>query len=267
MKIFLCHSSKDKKLIRRLAKDLENQGFDVWLDEYKIKVGDIIVQKLQEGISDSDFLLVWLTKKATKSKWVQKEWYTKYHEEIENNRVMVLPLLADDCEVPAFLRTKRYADFRKDYQSGLVELLEVFRRQPIHNARIEIDTIEPVYWSILGCPIKIHISCENVSGGNKIVVLQRNVGEDDNVWHFQFERRLDQINQVLIGKVWYGTKKSGDLEYQEILIAIVSKERKYKRYPFNVILDYDDLLKFESKTVLRDDHTKRNPDKEEVSKT
>ena len=148
MKIFLSHSSKDKKAVRRLAKDLESQGFDVWLDEHRIKVGDVIVQKLQEGISKADFLLVWLTKKAVKSRWVQQEWYTKYHAEIENDRIMVLPLLAEDCEIPAFLRTKPYADFRSDYQAGLTTLLEVFRRQPAHNAKIQIETIDTVYWSI-----------------------------------------------------------------------------------------------------------------------
>ncbi len=259
MRVFLCHSSKDKKAIRRLAKDLGGHGIEVWLDEYKISVGDVIIEKLQEGISHCDYLLVWLTKKAILSKWAQREWYSKYHEEIESGRVMVIPLLAEDCDLPAFLRVKRYADFRKDYQAGLTELLAVFKKQPAHNAKIEIDTIEPVYWSLLGCPIKIYISCESISGGNKVIVLLRGTTEKDNIWHFQFERRLDQVNQTVVGKVWYGTMKEGNLQYQEVLVGIVPKERKYKRHPFNVTLEYEDILRFETRTILRDDRTKRKP--------
>lgn len=258
MKVFLCHSSSNKKEVRRLASDLENVGIEVWLDEYEIKVGDVIVEKLEKGIEECDYLLIWLTKKAISSPWVQREWYTKYHSEIEENKVKVLPLLAEDCEIPAFLRSKKYADFRNDYHSGLEDLLNVFNLQLIIDAKITIETIEPVYWAFTGCPIKIHISASNMPQGYKVVVFQRNTGEDENVWHFQLEKGIKKVNETVKGKVWYGTRKHGNLEYQEILTGIVPTEKKYKRHPFKVRLDYDDFLTYETYTVYRDDERKKS---------
>lgn len=124
--VFLSYSSHDKAIVWRLAKDLKDAGIHVWLDQWEIKVGDPITQKIQEGLKTCDYLAVWLTFSSVSSQWVQREWGAKYHEEISNGKVIILPLLAESCELPPLLRDKRYADFRCDYQSGLKELLEVF---------------------------------------------------------------------------------------------------------------------------------------------
>lgn len=34
----------------------------------------------------------------------------------------------EDCEVPELLKTKRYADFRKDFNKGLLELITSLKR-------------------------------------------------------------------------------------------------------------------------------------------
>lgn len=253
MKVFLSHSSSDKKSVKRLASDLRAHGIDVWFDAYEIRLGDVIVQKLQDGIEKCDFVVVWLTKKATQSHWVQREWYTKFHDEIESARTMVLPLLADNCNIPAFLRGKRYADFRNDYYSGLKELLAFFDIEPVQNVQIVIETPNPVYWSLVGCPITVHISSDSVSRGNKFVVFQRNIGEEENKWHFQYERRIDSINMTCSPRVWFGALRKGNLETHEVLVAIVPKERKYLRDPFSAKVDFEDFIAYEGITVTRDD--------------
>ncbi len=258
MKIFLSHSSKDKKAIKRLASDLQNVGFNVWLDAYEIKTGDIIVEKLSNGIEECDYLLIWLTKKSVKSPWVQREWYTKYHIEIETNKIMVLPLLAEDCEIPLFLKTKRYADFRISYTHGLKELLEVFNKQPIIGAIIEAKLNEPVAWSPEGYSIELQVSLSNLPKGYKIVCLLRNDGEDENIWHFQFERELTAINQIIKNRIWFGTRALGNYEYFDLVFAIVSTDIKYKRHPAIVNLDFDDFLAYSMKTVYRDDNESPN---------
>jgi len=40
----------------------------------------------------------------------------------------LIPVLVEDCDVPPLLNHRRFADFRKDYEAGLEELLEVFGR-------------------------------------------------------------------------------------------------------------------------------------------
>lgn len=54
--IFLSHSSNDKPFVRKLAADLRRAGFYVWVDEAEIKVGDSLIEKIEDGIDNTDFL-------------------------------------------------------------------------------------------------------------------------------------------------------------------------------------------------------------------
>lgn len=121
--IFLSHSSKNKVEIIRLAEDLRNAGVEVWIFEEHILPGDFIVKKLQEGLTKCDYLGIWLTNDSLESTWVETEWQNKLHEELEKNRVIVIPLLGGNVNIPPLLKDKRFVDFRDDYQAGLNDLL------------------------------------------------------------------------------------------------------------------------------------------------
>jgi NDP-sugar pyrophosphorylase family protein len=127
--VFLSHASADKPSVRQLAADLRAAGVDVWLDEAEISVGAPIPKSIQEGLTQSDYLAVWLTRQAVASGWVEREWQAQIFNEIEEGRVIVLPLLAETCEIPTLLRNKRYADFRGNYSAGLADLLRSLRSQ------------------------------------------------------------------------------------------------------------------------------------------
>jgi hypothetical protein len=138
--LFLSHASKDKPIVRRLARKLKSTGIRVWLDEWEIKVGDSITQLIQRAITECDCIAVWLTKNSVESKWVEREWQAKYFAEVSCDRTLVLPLLAEDCSLPIFLADKKYADFSTDFNAGLNSLLgslgiereRKFRQQVAH---------------------------------------------------------------------------------------------------------------------------------------
>lgn len=120
--LFISYSSKDKDFTLRLAKSLSNLGHKVWLDEWEIHVGDSIVTKIDSGIERADFVALILSKNSTSSPWVEREWQAKYWDEVNKRKVMVLPILLDDCKIPTLLKAKKYADFREGYEIGLVQL-------------------------------------------------------------------------------------------------------------------------------------------------
>ncbi|MHC4404420.1 MAG: toll/interleukin-1 receptor domain-containing protein [Planctomycetota bacterium] len=121
--IFISHSSRDKGFVRRLAKTLIEYRHQPWLDEWEIKVGESITSRIQEGLSSADFVAVVLTAHSVESKWVDREWKAKYWDEVNQDQVTVLPLLVEDCQIPALLTDKKYADFQIDFDRGLLELL------------------------------------------------------------------------------------------------------------------------------------------------
>ena len=122
-KIFLSHSSKDNNFVEELAKKLSADGYSVWYDEWEIKVGDSIVQKINEGISESDFLIVVLSKNSVNSKWVKEELNVSTLKNIQSNGVFILPILLDNCKIPLFLTDKKYADFSSDSKYAYGELI------------------------------------------------------------------------------------------------------------------------------------------------
>ena len=72
-RVFLSHSSRDKGMVNQIATDLAKRDIAPWLDEWKIRAGDSIPQKISVGIKDSDCVVVFLSKSAIVSKWVERE--------------------------------------------------------------------------------------------------------------------------------------------------------------------------------------------------
>jgi len=127
--LFLSHSHIDDEFAERLATDLERNGIRVWYDGWDLDIGHDLTVKIQEGIASSQFLAVILSRAAVQSAWVEKEWTTGFRRELEQRRIVVLPILYQDCELPEFLKGKKYADFRRpeDYEAALKELARCLR--------------------------------------------------------------------------------------------------------------------------------------------
>lgn len=121
-RVFLSHSSIDKDFVISLAVDLANLSHEPWLDEWEILGGESIPTRIADGLNESDFVLVVLSKDSVESPWVENEWQAKYWEEVSSKRVSVVPVLRTDCVIPTLLKTKKYIDFRHDYERGLEAL-------------------------------------------------------------------------------------------------------------------------------------------------
>ena len=109
--IFLCHSAKDKFFVRELARQLQAVGVRVWLDEAEINIGDSLTQKIGHAIEAMEFFGVVLSRHSVTSEWVQRELQVAMQRELKERKVVILPLLLEPVELPAFLRDKLYADF------------------------------------------------------------------------------------------------------------------------------------------------------------
>lgn len=111
-RVFICHSSSDKSHARRLAHALAARRIRVWIDEAEIKVGDSLIEKIEDGILCSRNLIVILTQRSVASRWCKEELRLALVRQIGGEDLKVLPALFEDCAIPGFLREKAYADFR-----------------------------------------------------------------------------------------------------------------------------------------------------------
>lgn len=91
-------------------------------------MGDSLTQRIQGAIQRASALLVILSKASVESEWCKKELSSGLIRELDEKRVIVLPVLMEDCTIPLFLRDKLYADFRTDFDSGLRNIMEAVAR-------------------------------------------------------------------------------------------------------------------------------------------
>jgi len=112
--VFLSHSHSDKPLARRLAADLRAEGHVVWIDEAEIEIGDSLVEKIREGLDQVEYVAAIISSASVESEWVKRELDIASNREIDENRVVVLPLISEKVELPGFLKGKFYADFSSE---------------------------------------------------------------------------------------------------------------------------------------------------------
>ena len=124
MPVFISYSHQDRDFVEKLAAHLVKNRAHVWIDRWELKVGDSLIEKVQSAIKTASGLIVVLSRASVASEWCKKELNAGLMRELEERRVLVLPLLLEDCEIPIFLREKRYADFRTNFDEGLGDTLE-----------------------------------------------------------------------------------------------------------------------------------------------
>lgn len=128
MPIFISYSHRDSEFATLLAAQLVKHKAKVWIDQWELHVGNSIIDRIQHAIQGAGALLVVLSKFSVESEWCKKELSSGLLRELEEKRVVVLPVLIEDCDIPLFLRGKLYADFRTDFDKGLRAVLEAIAR-------------------------------------------------------------------------------------------------------------------------------------------
>ena len=124
MPIFISYSHKNKEFVDKLAIQLVARNVNIWLDRWELNIGDSLIDKVQNAVDGSSALLVILSKASTESEWCKKELSSGLLRELEEKRVVVMPVLLEDCDIPIFARGKMYADFRSNFDDGLRTVVE-----------------------------------------------------------------------------------------------------------------------------------------------
>ncbi|MGA8598474.1 MAG: toll/interleukin-1 receptor domain-containing protein [Bryobacteraceae bacterium] len=133
MPVFVSYSHADAAFAGRLAEQLVKHKAQVWIDQWELSVGDSLIDKIQKAIEGSSALLVVLSKASVESEWCKKELSSGLIRELEEKRVVLLPILLEDCKIPLFLKDKVYADFRNNFDDGLRKVLEAIAKVTSEN--------------------------------------------------------------------------------------------------------------------------------------
>ena len=82
MRVFISYSSKDHDFVLLLAEKLRKDLVDVWIADWELKAGDSIVEKINQGLEQSSFLIIIFSEHSIKSDWVLRELNSSFNASI-----------------------------------------------------------------------------------------------------------------------------------------------------------------------------------------
>jgi len=174
LRVFLCHSSQDKPLVRELYQRLLPESWiDPWLDKEKLLPGQDWDMEIEKAVEAADAVIVCLSNNSvTKEGYVQREltFVLKAAEKKPEGTIYILPIRLDECSVPHKMRVWQYLDYFPDdnKEKSNKSLIQSLEQRANHigiyrNGRCYICN-EPILsdqlWGIcLYCDMPYHKEC------------------------------------------------------------------------------------------------------------
>lgn len=125
-KVFLSHASEDKdRFVVDFARQLRQNGVDVWLDQWEMKPGDSLVDKIfEEGLKDARAVIIVLSTISVQKPWVREELNASVVNRISRGTKLI-PVVIDECVVPESLRSTVWQKVESldDYSQSLQRIL------------------------------------------------------------------------------------------------------------------------------------------------
>lgn len=115
LKVFLCHSSGDKPVVRELYENLINEGWiDPWLDAEKLIPGQNWKLEIPKAVEASNAVVVCCSNKSiSKEGYIQKELRFALDKALEmpDGTIFIIPVRLDDCKIPISLSQWQWVDY------------------------------------------------------------------------------------------------------------------------------------------------------------
>lgn len=108
--IFISHQHKDKEIVSPIAYALE-QSFgeeNVFYDDWSIKPGENIIERMSEGLEASSYFFFFITENSLRSQMVSLEWTSALKARSENMKF--IPIRAGNVDVPYVISALNYLD-------------------------------------------------------------------------------------------------------------------------------------------------------------
>jgi TIR domain-containing protein len=104
------HVEADKKFACVLHERLKRDGIVCFFDEASIAPGANFVLQISKAIDDCNYLAMIMSRAYFSARFAPTEWAGILSQDPQNTRGRLVPLLLEDCELPAFISSLKYID-------------------------------------------------------------------------------------------------------------------------------------------------------------
>src|ERR1044071_7148836 len=118
LRVFLCHASVDKPVVRELYGRLVADGIQPWLDERDILPGQDWRYEISRAVKKADAIVVCLSNvSVTREGFVQKEIKDALNvaDEKPEGTIFIIPLRLEECPIPDRLGRWHWVNY---YEEG-----------------------------------------------------------------------------------------------------------------------------------------------------
>lgn len=236
-KAFISHATEDKAaFVVPFATKLREKGVDAWVDQWEIKAGESLVDRIFEaGIKDASVFIVILSSTSVAKPWVRDELNAGVMRRISGQAKVIPIILDDEVAVPVSLQHTLYLSVPKDGLEKVVEkavhsIFEVDSRPPLGSPPAYTTTAalpavlpDPVDNIVFNAIIDLHLddSAGTISDQS---LLERLAGTDvstdamnESVEIFEADRRVTR--QKMLGGNWFIT----DVKSRALLPALSAR--------------------------------------------
>ncbi len=122
MNVFISYNSQNEDFAELVKMKLEKENIQVWKDTSQIEAGTEWRNEIDQGLLNSDIVIVLLNELSTKSPYVTYEWAFAL-----GNGKTIIPILLEDCNTHPRITILQYLDF-KDSKRPWDKLVERIKK-------------------------------------------------------------------------------------------------------------------------------------------
>lgn len=169
--IFISHANpEDNDFAIWLASQLNNAGYNVWLDENKFKGGNSMWDIIQSTIRNKAIKFIAVISSHSSKEGVKDEISYAVNIAKENNyNDFILPIRLQKVEIPIELNRKMYLDFSDNWQKGLLQLIEFLEEHKVPRTQIVSKSFDEfLKYKIVPLENKIELVASNLFSIKKL---------------------------------------------------------------------------------------------------
>ncbi|MCX4974821.1 tetratricopeptide repeat protein [Streptomyces sp. NBC_00620] len=109
---FVSYAHEDEPWAKALAENLVRLRLHVWLDQWELVGGQLVALRLQDGLAGAGAVVPVVSRHWTESGWCGEEFAAAMAKAVAGGQ-RVIPVLLGEVELPPFIASRLYFDFRR----------------------------------------------------------------------------------------------------------------------------------------------------------
>jgi len=139
IRVFLAYAQEDRRMVQTLFDELQNAGFEPWMDTAKLVPGQNWPRAIQRAIEVSDFVLINFSHRSVEKRGhfqAELRYALDLAQRVPLEDIFLVPVRLSDCEIPREISERtQYIDLFPDHQAGIQVLTRMMTAQALRRGR------------------------------------------------------------------------------------------------------------------------------------